>query len=133
MISVAGDLRAEVTQFFDAFVEAFTTFDGTVVAARYSPAFIAVHADGSLENFTASADIARYFQRYLDRYYADGCRSCGYQALDVVPIGEACVLATVTWELFDGSGKLVSTWRESYTLARAPSGLLVFASVGHAG
>ena len=128
-----GDLRAEVTQFFDAFVEAFATFDGTIVAERYAPAFIAVHADGSLHNFTASVDIARYFQRFLDGYYADGCRSCGYHALEVVPIGEACVLATVTWELFDGSHTLVSTWRESYNLARQPSGLQVFASMDHAG
>lgn len=130
---MAGALRAEVTQFFDAFVAAFATFDGAVVAERYAPAFIAVHADGSLDSFTASVDIARYFQRFLDRYRADGCRSCGYRGLDVVPIGDACVLATVTWELFDGSGALVSTWRESYNLARAPSGLLVFASVDHAG
>lgn len=122
-----------MTRFFDAFVEAFATFDGTIVAERYSPAFIAVHADGSLESFTAAADIARYFQRFLDGYYADGCRYCGYQALDVVPIGEACVLATVTWELFNESGTLVSSWRESYTLARAPSGLQVFASMDHAG
>jgi hypothetical protein len=130
---MTSDPRTDVTQIFNSFVEAFSPFDGAVIAQRYFPTCIAVHADGALDSFTSSADVARYFQQFLDEYYADGCRSCGYHALEVVPVGEACVLATVTWELFDGSGSLVSTWRESYNLARAPSGLQVFASMDHAG
>jgi len=128
---MTSDLRTDLTQFFDAFVAAFTTFDGAVIAQRYFPTFIAVHADGTLDSFTSSADITRYFQQFLDGYRADGCVSCGYKALDVVFIGQTCVLATVTWELYDSTGGIVSCWRESYNLAHAESRWLVFASMDH--
>jgi hypothetical protein len=128
---MTSDLRTDVTQFFDSFVAAFSTFDGEVIAQRYFPTFIALRTDGTLDSFTSSADIARYFQQFLDGYRADGCVSCSYKTLDVVSIGQACVLATVTWDLYDSNGAIVSSWRESYNLAYAQSGLRVFASIDH--
>ncbi len=128
---MTSDPRTDVTQFFNSFVEAFSTFDDAVIAQRYFPTCIAVHADGALDSFTSSADVARYFQQFLDAYQAGGCFSCGYKALDIVPIGQTCVLATVTRELYDSSGGIVGSWRESYKLAYAESGLLVFASIDH--
>lgn len=128
---VTSDPRVGLTQFFDSFVEAFSSFDGAVVAQRYFPGFIAVRADGALESFTSPAAIARYFQQFLDGYRADGCVSCGYNSLHVVSIGQSCVLATVTWELYDSGGGIVSSWRESYNLVYAQSGWQVFASMDH--
>ena len=126
-------LKKDVARFFDEFTEAFKSFDGSVIAERYFPSYIAMHADGKPECFTSTEEVAAYFQRYLDEYYSQGCRSCGYKALEVVPVGQGCALATVSWELYDAKGATLSEWRESYNLAYRDERLLVFASIDHAG
>lgn len=123
---------ADTRQFFDDFVEAFKSFDGATIAQRYSSTFIAVDSDGSMQSFDSSTSIANYFQGYLDDYYSQGCRSCAYLSLEATAIGQACILATVTWELYDDDGRIVSSWRESYNLAYNNDKLLVFASMDHA-
>jgi hypothetical protein len=129
---VTRDLQVDTINFFDEFVTAFATFDGKVVAQRYFSNFIAVHTDGTLEHFKSVSEIAGYFQKYLDEYYASGCRTCTYKALECVPVGQACALATVTWELYNSAGDVVSSWRESYNLSYSESRLRVFASIDHA-
>ena len=129
---MSADLLADTTHFFDGFVTAFATFDGEVVAQRYFPDFIAVHTDGTLEHFNSATEIARYFQKFLDEYSSTGCRTCSYKELECMPVGQTCALATVTWELFDSAGEIVSSWRESYNLSYSESRLLVFASIDHA-
>lgn len=126
------DLLKDTAKFFGDFVEAFSTFDGAVIAERYFSSYIALHTDGNLECFNSSAEIAEYFQRYLDEYHRNGCRSCGYKEIETVPIGKSCVLATVTWELYSSTGAIISTWRESYNLSYAGERLMVFASIDHA-
>lgn len=125
--------RAAAARFFDEFVDAFRTFDGNVVAQRYSSPYLAAHVDETLDCFTNHSEIARYFQGVLDDYHARGCRSCRYADLEVVPLGEAGVLGTVTWELLHEDGSVLSRWRESYNMARSGEGLKVFCSVDHAG
>ena len=121
-----------VREFFDAFVEAFRTFDGGVIASRYLPPYLAFHAPGSAQVFATGTDIAAYFQRILTDYHGRGCRSCRYEDLAVVPLGRDCVLATVTWELLAEDGAVVSAWRESYNLCLVDGGYRVFASTDHA-
>ena len=124
--------HVEAAAFFDAFVQAFATFDGAQVARRYFAPYLARHGDGSLDCFSDPTQIAAYFQRILDAYHERGCRSCAYESLDVSGMGRDCLLATVTWSLLQGNGSLVARWRESYSLARTPDGLKIFASVDHA-
>ncbi|MEO8023528.1 hypothetical protein [Polaromonas sp.] len=124
-------LEGEVAAFFDAFVEAFHTFDGQAIALRYLAPYSALHAGGTVECFSAQPEIAGYFQKVVDSYRSQGCRSCRYNALEVVSMGQACVLGTVTWELLLEDGRVLQSWRESYTLARTESGLRVFATVDH--
>ncbi|MDM0115100.1 hypothetical protein QTI66_23325 [Variovorax sp. J22R133] len=124
-------MQDEAAAFFDAFVEAFRSFDGGVIAQRYLSPYSALHADGSIDCFASGADTARYFQRVVDGYHDQGCRSCRYRDLEVVPIGTQCALATVTWDLCRDDGSVLSTWRESYNLARVSRALRVFASIDH--
>jgi hypothetical protein len=125
-------LRAEVAAFFDAFVQDFASFDGAQVGRRYLAPYVALHTPGSIELFASPGEIAPYFQQELDRYHETGCRSCRYTDLEVMAMGTQCALASVTWELCAGDGKVLSTWRESYNLARQGRELFIFATIDHA-
>lgn len=124
-------LQGEVAAFFDAFVEAFRSFDGQLIARRYLAPYSALHAGDSVKCFPTHPDIAAYFQKVVDGYHSQGCRSCRYRELEVVSMGQACVLGTVTWELLLEDGRVLQSWRESYNLARTEGGLRVFATVDH--
>lgn len=115
-------IRRVATTFFDEFVAAFGSFDGGTIARRYQSPYLALQADGTGRCFASDADIAEYFQKVVDAYYARGCRSCGYADLEVVALGERSVLATVTWDLMTEGGEVDASWRESYTLTRAGEG-----------
>ena len=123
--------EAHTRTFFDTFVEDFRSFDGAVIAQRYLAPYLAFHSPTSIQAFTSQAEIARYFQGILDEYRAQGCHSCRYTDLATHPLGEGCVLATVTWELLDPSLSVISAWRESYNLCLVGDRLMVFASTDH--
>lgn len=119
-------------RFFDEFVVAFATFDGALVAQRYLSPYLAFGGPDAARVFVSPGEIAAYFQGILDGYHSRGCRSCRYWYLEVVALGADCVLASVTWELLDASGAVVTHWRESYNLCRVDGRYRVFASTDHA-
>jgi len=125
-------LPAEVAGFFDAFAQAFLSFDGNTIAQRYAAPYLALDTSGTLKLLQTPADIASYFQRVLDGYFAQGCRSCRYLGLEVVSMGSQSAQATVTWELLGQGGEMLSSWRESYNFMRAENGLRIFSSTDHA-
>lgn len=125
------DLRSEAITFFDAFAAAFLSFKGSHIAERYVVPYLALQTDGSIQCFAEHADVGQYFQSVVDAYYAQGCRSCRYKDLEVLPLGNQCALGTVTWDLLREDGSVLTSWRESYNLLRAPDGLRIFASVDH--
>ena len=126
-------LGKEVAAFFDAFVDAFPSFDGHEIARRFLPPYSAVHADGTINCFTSPEEIGSYFQIIVDDYYDKGCRFCRYKDLEVISLGRQCALATLSWELCREDGSVLSSWRESYNLARGDAGLRIFASIDHVG
>ena len=129
---MSNDSSQEVIVFFDRFVDAFRTFDGRNVARRFHTPFIAVHADKTVETLHSASDTATYFQKYLDDYSAQGCSTCGYRDLEVHPVGESCLLTTVTWELHDKNGTSLTSWRESYLIAHTNSEMSVLSTIDHA-
>lgn len=124
-------IRCAASSFFDEFVAAFRTFDGSEIACRYQAPYLALHANGTIDCFATHADIGNYFQDVVDGYYSNGCRSCRYGDLEVVALGTQSALATVTWDLLKEDGKVLTSWRESYTLTRVGESLRVIASVDH--
>ena len=118
--------------FFEEFVDAFRSFNGTTIAERYLAPYLAFHTDGSAQVFMSSAETGAYFQRIVDEYHARGCRSCRYKDLAVVPLGKSCALGTVTWELLAEDLSVVSAWRESYNLCLVEGRFMVFTSTDHA-
>ena len=125
------ELRREAITFFDEFVTAFRTFKGSHIAQRYVAPYVALQADGSVQCFVEHAAVGQYFQSVVDAYYAQGCRSCRYKDMEVLPLGHQCALGTVTWELLREDGSVLNSWRESYNLLRMADGLRIFASVDH--
>ena len=123
--------EADARTFFDTFAEDFRTFDGALIAQRYLAPYLAFHSPTSIQVFTSQAEIAGYFQEVLDGYHAQGCRSCRYSELVTHPLGEGCVVATVTWALLAEDLSVVSAWRESYNLCLVGARLKVFASTDH--
>jgi len=124
-------LQTEVAAFFDAFVQAFPTFDGKKISGRYAAPYLALNGEGELTLLPTQADIASYFQAVLDNYLAQGCRSCRYLELEVFAIGSQSALGTVTWEMLAQDGKVLSSWRESYNFMRTQDGWRIFASTDH--
>jgi hypothetical protein len=125
------ELLACAQKFFDEFVAAFRLFDGDIIAGRYLVPYLAFHSDGSADVFLSSADTAAYFQRILSAYHAKGCRSCGYKELEIVPLGQRCAVATVTWELLADNLLVLESWRESYTLSLVEDRFMIFTSIDH--
>ena len=123
--------RDEVAGFFNDFVDAFHTFSGARIATLYCVPHVAMRRDGSLECVQSRADVERFFQAAVDGYYRDGCRTCRFRDLDVVPMGGRSVLGTVTWELLRDDGRVLQTWRQSYNLVRTAQGWQIFASTYH--
>ena len=129
--SYARELNGEVRRFFETFCLAFTKFDGSIIAQRYATPYSSLNADGALQTFHTRAQIGQYFQGFLDMYHQDGCRSCQFNKLEVVPLGQMSLLASVTWELLREDLSIASTWRESYNLTRSSNELLIYASTDH--
>jgi hypothetical protein len=127
------DLQIQARAFFDAFVEAFSSFSGAAIAERYRAPYLAFHNAGSVQIFQSTQEIAAYFQRVLDDYYARGCRTCRHLDLEVTPLGDAALIGTVTWELLSENQTVLSAWRESYNLCRSGDRLLVYVSTDHPG
>ena len=125
-------LHVATVSFFAEFDRAFETFDGSVVAARYSAPYLAVRADGTSECFAGVESIAAYLQRELDAYHQRECRSCRHRDLDLLQVGSSAVFATVTWELLRSNNTMVTSWRESYSLVSSGEKLKVCASMDHA-
>jgi len=126
------DIQASAREFFEDFNAVFATFSGSRIAERYVAPYLAIRSNGSSEVFTTTESIAAYFQRIVESYHSRGCRICKYRDLAIVPIGSAAALGTVTWELCQADGTLVTTWRESYNLVFLDGRMKAAASVDHA-
>jgi hypothetical protein len=126
-------LKTEVAAFFDAFVQAFPSFDGKKIAERYAAPYLALNGEGVLTLLPTQADIASYFQTVLDNYLVQGCRSCRYLELEVFAVGSQSAMGTVTWEMLGQNGTVLSSWRESYNFMRTENGLRIFSSTDHVG
>lgn len=124
-------LRDNAEQFFDDFVEAFRSYNGAEIAKRYRVPYTAMSAQGELTSFARTVEVASYFQQVIDNYYSAGCRYCGYDDLDIVEIGQSCVLATVTWKLLDEDGQVQQSWRESYLMSIVNSQWKICTSIDH--
>lgn len=120
-----------VAGFFDDFVEAFLSFTGSRIAARYTVPGVALRGDGSVQFLQSRPDLERFFRAAVDGYRRDGCRGIRYKDLEVVPMGVRGVLGTVTWELLRDDGSVLRHWRQSYNLARVGTGWQILASTYH--
>jgi hypothetical protein len=128
---IGSALRDDIVRFFDDFVTAFCTFKGAQVAELYLIPGVALRGDGLIQGLQSRAEVERFFQRTLDRYHAEGSRTCRYKELEVVPLGGRSALGTVTWELLGEDGGVLKQWRQSYNLVRTDDGWRVLASTYH--
>ncbi len=124
-------LHKEATAFFDAFVAAFSSFDGVQVVARYAVPGLAIRGDGNVQVLQSRPDLEAFFQQVLDTYHRDGCRACRYRDLAITPIGNRGLLGAVTWDLLRADGSVLKSWRQSYNLAQTSEGWRIVASTEH--
>jgi hypothetical protein len=122
---------AHTEALFDRFAAAFATFDAANVVALFAIPSVALRADGSIVAFSNREDALRYYQAALDGYHGDGCRTCRWLGLEVIPIGSRAMLATVTWELLRGDESIATRWRQSYCLSNGECGAKIFAAATH--
>lgn len=118
----------EIARFFDAFVEAFATFDGATVGRLFVTPGVALKRDGTLQGFSVQADVEAYYQAALDRYRASGCRSCRYFDLGTRFLNEASAIATASWDLLHADGSLISRWRQAYFMTRVAGDWRIYGS-----
>jgi len=131
-ISIEDECGGEIAAFFDDFNAAFATFDGGRIALKFTVPFLAHGSGGISTVLHSTADVARYFQKYLDDYRARGCVQCGYSELQVTMLGKESAIATVRWSLFDSAMSTVVSWCESYLLAVGAGMPTAFATIDHA-
>lgn len=128
----SSDLEV-ATSYFDRFVEAFATFDGEQIASLFTAPVVGLQSNGSLVGLPDRSGVVRYYQAALDKYHADGCRSCRWTELSVTPMGRASLLATATWDLLREDGAVVRSWRQSYCLSLfGAEGPRAFSTISHA-
>lgn len=132
-MTASPQLASEILLFFESFASAFCEFNGPLIARRYADACVALHADGTLDLLNSREQVAAYMQNHLDRYRLEGCSSCRFRDLEVLPLGRNGALATLSWELLREDGSVASGWRESYNLVRGPGGFRIYATADHAG
>ena len=120
-----------VEGFFDRFVEAFATFDAAEVASLFMTPGVALRSDATPVALTSRADVLNYYQAALNRYREGGCVGCQWDDLTLTGMGNASVLAAVTWTLRRHDGSNLANWRQSYCLAATSDGLKIYASAAH--
>ena len=120
-----------VKEFFDRFVEDFPSFDGSIIANRYTVPYTAVTANGELWQCSDPVLLVAYFQGLLDRHSAHAVLFCKYSEFECQKVGGNNFFASVTWSMIGAEDKVVSTWRESYNLGNTESGLKIFTSIDH--
>ena len=120
-----------VRDFFDRFVEDFPSFDGSIIANRYTAPYTAVTSDGEFWQSNDSVEIEAYFQGLLDRHLSQGVLFCKYNDFECQQVGKSNYFATVTWSMMGAEDKVITTWRESYNLVNTASGLKIFTSIDH--
>jgi hypothetical protein len=131
LAAAMSDDFAIASAFFDDFCTAFASFDGAQVGALFAVPGVALREDGSIVPLTTREDVVRYYQSALDFYRRQGCLICQWSDLEIVKMGEAALLATVSWQLLGADGAALRAWRQSYALNRTADGLKVFASASH--
>jgi hypothetical protein len=126
-----SEITGEIRHFFEVFCADFSEFDGALIAQRYATPYTSLNAAGTLQVFSTQEQISQYFQGFLNKYHEQGCRTCRFQELQVVPLGQMSALASLTWELLRNDQSVASTWRESYNLSRMCNELRIYASTDH--
>ena len=122
-----------IKEYFDHFVDAFTTYDGDRVAAKFTVPYMVKGEAGESKIFHSMSEVSQHFQAYLDEYKAKGCTKCQYSKLDVKWLGSESAIASVDWSLLDQGDDLVLAWSESYVLSVIGNQALTYATVDHIG
>lgn len=123
--------KSRITAYFEDFIEAFASGDGSRVARKFSTPYLVREASGRSRVLATMAKVSAHFQYYLDDYRDRGCSRCSYQDLEITELGRNSALASVVWFLWDDAGVCLSSWAESYLLSLEASELVAFASVDH--
>ena len=121
-----------VKDYFDDFVDAFATFDGSGIATKFTIPYMVREVSGTSKLFHSYSQISEHFQNYLDEYNEKGCTQCQYSNLDIKWLGSESALASVDWTLQNHSGSEVMSWTESYLLSLKGKQATAFASIDHA-
>lgn len=120
-----------IKEYFDDFLDAFATYDGDRVAAKFTVPYMVKGEAGETKVFQSMPDVSQHFQAYLDEYKAKGCTKCQYSNLDVMWLGSESAIASVNWSLLDHIDALVLSWSESYLLSATGNQALAYATVDH--
>jgi hypothetical protein len=126
MIRIAAE--NEIARFFDGFVEALATFDGTIVGRCFMTPGVALKRNGTVQGFSTQQDVEAYYQAALDRYRASGWRGCRYSDLEIRFLNDRSAIATASWELLREDGSTISRWRQAYFMSQFGSAWRIYGS-----
>jgi hypothetical protein len=118
----------EVNQFLQAYVSSFEDFSGATMAAHYHMPSVMTRSDSSVHCFSAIDSTRAALSVLVKAYFDQGAREWRYEDLEVVPIGNRSVLASVDWLMLDDQGALLKRWRHSYNLVDSADGLKILAA-----
>ena len=126
-----SSIGEEIRAFFDQYTDAFNSFDGKQIAALYYMPTVTMRGDGSIHCLQSREDLASFFQRVVDTYRKEGYSDGNLMNFEILAIGGLSALATMDWVMRRQDGSVIRKWRQSYNVARTPTGWKILVSTFH--
>ena len=124
-------LLDQAKAFFDQYGSTFDRGDIAKFSTFFNEPFISVRPDGRVQMCPTHEDAEQFFSSVLVTWKEQGYQNFTTRHFEITPIGQRSMLVTLTWEMWEGQGKLIREWRQSYNLIMQDSGWKVIASTYH--
>jgi DNA-binding response OmpR family regulator len=98
----------------------------------YHEPCLSVRADGSVRCLQTRDEARRFFEGVSTAWRREEYERFETSDLEVVPIGQRCLLVTLDWHMLRGDGSLIRRWRQSYQLIMVAQDWQVLTSTFHA-
>lgn len=131
-MSVHLPTTGDATAFFRRYGAAFDRGDWPVFVSMYHEPCLSVRADASVRYLQTRDEARRFFEGVSTAWRREEYERFETSDLEVVSIGQRCLLVTLDWHMLRGDGSLIRRWRQSYQLIMVAHDWQVLTSTFHA-
>jgi len=121
---------SDLDAFFAYYAERYMASDVDGVSAMYEAPMLALR-DGRPIHLADRTAVREHLAELMAAYAQSGAARADIAALDVVPLGNSSVFATVHWHVRDASGGIVKDFLTTYHLLRADGEWRILSYTNH--